>query len=68
MERASPWRFGIFYYDRDDQRLWVPKRIAALGWTVNFAHPGSWIILAAIFMAIVGAEVARRSFGVHRAG
>lgn len=68
MERPSPWRFGIFYYDPEDKRIWVPKRIAVLGWTLNFAHPGSWFIFAMIVAVIIGMEVARRSAGVHRGG
>jgi len=61
VERTSPWRFGIFYYDRGDKRLWVPKRVAAMGWTLNFAHPASWIVLAVIVAAIIALTVARRS-------
>lgn len=36
------WR-GIFYWNRDDARLVVPKR---LGWgrTLNYGHPMAWVI------------------------
>ena len=27
-----------FYVSRQDTRLWVPKQIPALGWTINFGH------------------------------
>jgi uncharacterized membrane protein len=26
------------YRSRQDTRLWVPKQIPALGWTINFGH------------------------------
>ena len=35
------WRFGFFYYNKEDSRLFPPKRNAALGWTVNFANTKS---------------------------
>jgi len=42
------WRFGIFYYDKEDKRLLPPKRFAWMGWTVNFANPWSYGILILI--------------------
>lgn len=33
------WKLGVFYFCREDARLLVPKRIAGLGWTLNFARP-----------------------------
>lgn len=43
------WKFGIFYYNKDDKRLFPPKRNKFLGWTVNFANPYS---ILAMFLAI----------------
>ena len=43
--------FGI-YSSRADSRLWVPKRMPAMGWTIYFGHPKGavtfWIILSLI--------------------
>ena len=38
---ASPasWKAGFFYYAPGDPRLVVRKRLASLGWTLNFARP-----------------------------
>ena len=33
------WKLGIFYFCRADQRIFVPKRLRLLGWTINFARP-----------------------------
>ena len=33
------WKLGIFYFCRSDPRILVPKRIAGLGWTLNFGRP-----------------------------
>jgi uncharacterized membrane protein len=45
------WKYGSFYYNKDDERLLPPKRIAWMGWTVNFANPKS--ILVFVFILIV---------------
>lgn len=39
------WVGGIFFFDREDKRVFVPKRFG-FGWTPNFAHPASWLVLA----------------------
>ena len=45
------WKFGIFYYNPKDKRIFPPKRIG-WGWTVNFANPYSILVLVAIIVAI----------------
>ncbi len=48
------WILGIFYFNREDPRIFPPKRIAYLGWTVNFANTYSVsIFLALIITAIL---------------
>jgi uncharacterized membrane protein len=42
------WKWGIFYYNPDDPRMIVPKRIKWLGWSLNFAKPISVILLLSI--------------------
>jgi uncharacterized membrane protein len=43
----SYWKLGMFYYNPDDPAFMVPKRIG-IGWTLNFGHPISFIILIAV--------------------
>jgi uncharacterized membrane protein len=45
------WRRGI-YYNPDDPSFWVPKRIG-VGWTINFAHPWAWPVLAVLVLVPV---------------
>jgi hypothetical protein len=63
-EWSSPsnWRWS-FYRSARDSRLWVPKRIPTLGWTLNLAHPraatwlalfGLWLCLIIVLIAAVG--------------
>ena len=44
----SHWKYGIFYYNKKDKRIFCPKRIPWMGWTVNFANPYSVIIVLLI--------------------
>jgi len=40
-----------FYYNKQDARVIVPKRIIGLGWTFNFAQPLSYLITGAIILS-----------------
>jgi len=48
LAQAAPsrhYRWGVFYVNADDPRLWVPKRLG-LGWTLNFARPAAaWVLI-----------------------
>ena len=47
------WVWGIFYFNPDDSRIIVPKRIEWLGWTLNYAQPISVIITGGILFFII---------------
>jgi uncharacterized membrane protein len=53
------WRgAGMFYVNRDDPALFVPKRVG-VGWTVNFANPrGLWLILVLLAIVLIPVFVA----------
>ena len=44
---------GVFYFNRKDTRLIVPKRIAGFGWTLNLANSYTYILLIAVIAIIV---------------
>jgi len=46
------WVWGIFYYNKEDQRLMPPKRIAWMGWTINFANYKSMLFMIGIFFFV----------------
>lgn len=50
--KQSPWRFGVIYYNPDDQRLVVRQR-TGLGWTLNMAKPLAWAVLVPIVVLLV---------------
>ncbi len=46
----SNWKWGVFYYNKEDKRIFPPKRLQYLGWTINFANPYSYLTLLAIVL------------------
>jgi len=49
----SCWKLGLFYYNPDDAALFVEKRIG-FGYTINFARPSAWIVLALTLILPLG--------------
>jgi uncharacterized membrane protein len=43
------WKLGILYYNRQDRRIFPPKRFG-IGWTVNFGNPNPILALGAIIL------------------
>jgi uncharacterized membrane protein len=43
------WAGPGFYFSKRDSRVWVPKSIPWMGWTLNIARPmGAYLLLAFI--------------------
>jgi len=57
------WKWGIFYFCREDPRIIVPKRIRGLGWTINFARPSALLWLAFMLLFIYGTLALARLAG-----
>jgi uncharacterized membrane protein len=53
-ENSSNYKYGMFYYNKSDRRIIVPKRIKYFGWTLNFARPVSYFIMG-LLLALVAA-------------
>ena len=51
-ENKNPFRWFFFYYDAADPRIFVPKRIPMLGFTLNYANKFSWLITLIILVVI----------------
>ena len=50
-ERQSTWKWGC-YYDPNDPRVFVPKRIAGMGWTVNIGRPAGKLFYFGILLLV----------------
>jgi uncharacterized membrane protein len=48
----ASWKWGMFYYKKNDKRIFPPKRVAAFGWTANFANPYSILIMIGIIILL----------------
>ena len=46
------WKAGIFYWNKDDASLILPKRFG-VGWTMNWARPVAWLIVGGITLASI---------------
>lgn len=44
------WKWGLFYYNPDDSRIFPPKRNPMMGWTVNFAN---WKSITVFILALI---------------
>jgi uncharacterized membrane protein len=52
----SCWKAGIFYVNPDDPAIFVEKRYG-IGYTLNFGHPLSWLILGLSILAPLAVAV-----------
>lgn len=51
------WSGGL-YFSKKDSRVWVPKQVRSLGWTLNLGHRKGaacmmWIFAGAIVFVVV---------------
>ncbi len=51
-KNPSNWR-GVFYVNRRDPRIIVPKINPSLGWTLNFGNIYAYIAMVTIVVIIV---------------
>ena len=47
------WIWGVFYFNRQDPRLFVPKKIEWMGFTINFAHKMGTVVFSALIFYIL---------------
>jgi uncharacterized membrane protein len=47
------YRWGIFYFNPQDPRFFVPKRNIVLGWTLNFASPYTYMLVFMIAVLVI---------------
>jgi uncharacterized membrane protein len=46
------YKFGVFYFNPDDERVIVPKRIKEFGFGLNFARREAILVLIAIILFV----------------
>ena len=50
VDDISNYKYGIFYYNAQDPRTILPKRLKAMGYQLNFAKPLSYLIVIAFIV------------------
>ena len=60
-DNPENWK-GIFYVNRKDSRILVPKRNAAMGWTLNFGNPYTYIGIGLIVIIITASQYLDKLF------
>ncbi|HTD99215.1 MAG TPA: DUF5808 domain-containing protein [Mucilaginibacter sp.] len=53
IDNPANYKWGVFYFNKNDIRTIVPKRVRAFGWTLNFAHWGSYAFMVAIVLIVL---------------
>jgi uncharacterized membrane protein len=46
------WKWGIFYVDRNDPAIFIPKRFG-IGYTLNYGNAWAWV-LTALMVVVIG--------------
>ncbi len=56
------WIWGLFYYNKEDKRIFPPKRIAWMGFTTNFANTKSvlYMIVFMLFFIFIVSMIVRK--------
>jgi uncharacterized membrane protein len=54
-KNTSPdnWKWGLFYSNKDDNRLFVLGRKMGIGWTLNFSHSFAFLVVSIFFILIM---------------
>lgn len=50
------WKLGQFYFNKNDPAIFLEKRFG-VGWTNNWAHPLSWIIIIVVILLAAGIPI-----------
>ncbi|MET3113784.1 putative membrane protein [Pedobacter sp. CG_S7] len=54
MDDLKNYKFGVFYFNRNDSRLLVPRKLLRMqGYTLNFAKPISFLLFGLFIILII---------------
>jgi uncharacterized membrane protein len=49
----SKYKYGLFYFDPEDENLIVAEANPTFGWTLNFAKPLAYVLLLVMFLLLM---------------
>lgn len=53
VKNPSNYKWGLFYFNKRDKRVVLPKYQSERGWTVNFANPLSYLFMLLLIAIII---------------
>ena len=53
VKNPSNYKWGLFYFNKRDKRVVLPKYQSERGWTVNFANPLSYLFILLLIAIII---------------
>ena len=57
VDNPENYKLHIFYYNKKDPRVRIPKRYRYFGWTINFARPYVWWCIGIIVAIVIVAKI-----------
>jgi len=51
IDDPTNYKWGIFYFNRKDGRIVVPKRVRGMGWSLNFGNFYAYVLIILIITA-----------------
>ena len=61
VDNDEHWKCGIFYCNKDDASLFLPKRFG-VGWTLNWARPAVWVVVIGFLLVTIAFVFASFAF------
>jgi uncharacterized membrane protein len=47
------YKWGLFYFNRNDGRVMVPKYRKGMGWTLNFGNFNSYLLIFGVILVLL---------------
>ncbi len=57
IDNPDNYKLIVFYFNKNDRRVIVPKRNRLLGWTLNFGQLNTYLLIIAIFAIVILAKI-----------
>jgi len=52
-DESSFWILGIFYFNPNDPRIFVPTKLTFFGWAFNLGQPVTSVMIIVLFLIII---------------
>jgi uncharacterized membrane protein len=56
LHNPDKYKWGFLYFDPKDSRVFVPKSVNWMGYTINFGNPIAYMVLATLIALVIFAS------------